>query len=288
MLANPNILSSTRALLGGLIDYAGLFPPAALDLPAAWRNYQEYRNGPNQWALGRFVIPATKLSELRQLPSGKTAGSSLTVLVGANVDKDLAAAAEVGADSVELKASTVTQIRSAAERLPSGVTAYFEIPTDGNPAGLISAISEVGGRAKVRTGGVTADMFPGPRDLARVMQACADEQVPFKATAGLHHPVRSLHKLTSGPGSDSVVMHGFLNVFIAAALLRAGEERQKINRLLEDQNTDSFHFENGYVKWKDEELDVEQIEDARKNLAIAFGSCSFDEPLSDLKKLGML
>ena len=131
-------------------------------------------------------------------------------------------------------------------------------------------------------------MFPGPRDLARVMQACADEQVPFKATAGLHHPVRSLHKLTSDPGSDSVVMHGFLNVFIAAALLRAGEERQKINRLLEDQNTDSFHFENGYVKWKDEELDVEQIEDARKNLAIAFGSCSFDEPLSDLKKLGML
>jgi hypothetical protein len=115
----------------------------------------------------------------------------------------------------------VTQIRGAAERLPAGITAYFEIPIAGDPAGLVSAIAEVGGRAKVRTGGETADLFPGPRDLGRFMQACAEEQVPFKATAGLHHPVRSLHKLTSEPGSDSIVMHGFLNVFIAAALLRS-------------------------------------------------------------------
>ena len=288
MLANSKLYPSVRALLSELIDYAGLFPPASLDMQTAWRNYQGYRSGPDQWMLGRFVISASRLPELQTAAGGKTTGSALTVLIGSNVEQDLAAAAKAGADSVELKASTVTQIRSAAERLPAGMTAYFEIPIAGDPSGLVTAIGETGGRAKVRTGGVTADAFPGPRDLARFMQCCADEQVAFKATAGLHHPVRSLHRLTSDADSDSVVMHGFLNLFIAAALLRAGEERQKVNRLLEDQSEKSFQFEDGLAKWKDEELDVEQLLDARKNLAIAFGSCSFDEPIAELKQLGII
>jgi hypothetical protein len=256
-------------------------------MKTAWRNYQDYIAGPNRWLLGKFVAPAARLPELFAV-AGKTKGLPLTVLIGQKLEEDLAAAAAAGAASVELKASTVTQIRGAAERLPAGITAYFEIPIAGDPAGLVTAIAEVGGRAKIRTGGETVDLFPGPRDVARFMQACADEQVPFKATAGLHHPVRSLHKLTSDPESDSVVMHGFLNVFIAAALLRAGEERQKVNRLLEDQQSQSFRFENGLARWKDEELDIEQIVDARKNLAIAFGSCSFDEPIAELKELGVL
>jgi hypothetical protein len=253
----------------------------------AWNNYQEYLQGGYQWLLGKFVVPASRLSELAAV-AGKTKGLPVTVLIDNKFDEDLAAAAAAGAASVELKASTVTQIRGAAERLPPGMTAYFEIPIAGDPAALVTAIAEAGGRAKVRTGGETADLFPGPRDLARLMQACANEQVPFKATAGLHHPLRSLHKLTSDPESDSVVMHGFLNVFMAAAFLRAGEERQKVNRLLEDQSSQSFRFEEGLARWKDEELDVEQIEDARKNLAIAFGSCSFDEPIAELKELGVL
>ena len=286
-MAKSNIHASLRALLVELIDYAGLFPPAAHDMKTAWGNYQEYSGGLYKWALGKFVVPASRLAELQAVASGKI-GKALTVLVGNNIDQDLAVAAAAGALSVELKASTVTQIRSAAERLPAVVTAYYEIPIAGDPSGLVAAIAEAGGRAKVRTGGPTADLFPGPRDLARMMQACADEQVPFKATAGLHHPVRSLHPLTSEPGSDAVVMHGFLNVFIAAALLRAGEERQKVNRLLEDQNSESFHFDDQLARWKDEELDIEQIVDARKNLAIGFGSCSFDEPMADLKQLGML
>lgn len=287
-MANSKIHASVRALLSEAIDYAGLFPPAALDLQTALRNYQSYRAGPYQWALGSFVVPSSRLPELRAASSHKTANLPLTVPIGSDLDQDLAAAAAAGATSVELKASTATQIRSAAERLPAGITAYFEIPIAGDPAGLVAAIAEVGGRAKVRTGGLTADAFPGPRDLVRFMQACAEEQVPFKATAGLHHPVRSLRKLTSHPDSEAVVMHGFLNVLVAAALLRAGEERQKISRILEDQNAQSFYFEEGRAGWKDDELDIEQILDARKNLALGFGSCSFDEPISDLKQLGLI
>src|SRR5262245_38924762 len=56
-----------RALLGGIIDYAGLFPPAQLPLEEAIRNYARYRTEPESWMLGRFVIPATRLKELAEL-----------------------------------------------------------------------------------------------------------------------------------------------------------------------------------------------------------------------------
>jgi hypothetical protein len=44
-------------LLTGLIDYAGLFPPAKLSLDQAIRNYAAYRQCPERWMLGKFVIP---------------------------------------------------------------------------------------------------------------------------------------------------------------------------------------------------------------------------------------
>jgi hypothetical protein len=55
---------SLRAFLSKLIDYAGLFPPAALDLDSAIRNYARYRQGTDSWMLGRFIIPAERLAML--------------------------------------------------------------------------------------------------------------------------------------------------------------------------------------------------------------------------------
>ncbi len=60
--------ASLRALLSGVIDYAGLFPPAQLPLEQALKNYAEYRAGPDAWMLGRFVCPAAKLAELTEFP----------------------------------------------------------------------------------------------------------------------------------------------------------------------------------------------------------------------------
>src|SRR5262245_47431436 len=51
-------------LLAGILDYAGLFPPAALDLPSAVNLYAGYRRGPHAAILGRFVCPAGRLAEL--------------------------------------------------------------------------------------------------------------------------------------------------------------------------------------------------------------------------------
>ncbi len=56
--------ASLRALLAGVIDYAGLFPPAKLPLDRAVRHYARYRTEPEGWMLGRFVCPASRLMEL--------------------------------------------------------------------------------------------------------------------------------------------------------------------------------------------------------------------------------
>lgn len=282
--------NSVRALLSGIIDYAGLFPPASLDLKTALSNYSTYRKGDAAFMLGRFVVTA---GDLEQLPHTPGEPLPLTVLVGPDVDRDLELIRPERnpgrkIDSIELKASTPAQIRSAAARMPEGVTVYFEIPAAQDPREILRAISEAGARVKMRMGGATPDAFPGSRDVARFLHACAEADVAFKATAGLHYPWRGVHPIGAEPDSPSVLMHGFLNVFLGAAFVRAGLEMVQAVRLLEDQSPQAFRFEPECVSWRDEQVETDQIADARRNLAISFGSCSFEEPVAELRALGLL
>jgi hypothetical protein len=279
------VYDSARACLSGLIDYAGLFPPAELPMNAAVGNFLQYSKGDHAWVLGRFVTPAAQIGAMSAAAAGQAI--SATALLTSATDAEIAAVVQANIDTVELKAGTPAQIRTAAERLPSGLTCYFEIPSAQDPRECVRAIADAGARAKVRTGGPTEDAFPGSRNLARFMHACVDANVPFKATAGLHYPLRGSHPV-AGPGSAEVVKHGFLNLFLAAAFLRAGMELGQAVRLLEDQTAKPFAFTEDGVNWRDESLDTDQIEDARKHVGIAFGSCSFEEPIAELKRLKIL
>ena len=60
-------MSALRALLSEVVDYAGLFPPAALPLPAVIKNYEEYVPSENNWMLARLILPADRLSEFATL-----------------------------------------------------------------------------------------------------------------------------------------------------------------------------------------------------------------------------
>src|SRR5215470_18548612 len=88
---------SLRDLLSGLIDYAGLFPPAALDMPTAAREYAEYRESEYRWALGRFVIPVARLDEFEKaaesfMPDGGVEENNLwrlSALGGGDLSSDL-------------------------------------------------------------------------------------------------------------------------------------------------------------------------------------------------------
>jgi len=56
--------STCVTFLKGLIDYAGLFPPARLTLDATLENFLSYRAGSFAWMLGRLILPAPRIDEL--------------------------------------------------------------------------------------------------------------------------------------------------------------------------------------------------------------------------------
>lgn len=291
-------MKALHMLLRKSIDYAGLFPPAGLDLGKAVANYAAYLAGPDAWALGRFVVPASQLSELaRALPdhARNTQPWHLAALAGRDVAADLDAIAgfnQIGGparvNAFELKAGTPREIAALGRLLPDHLQAYIEIPIDRDPASLVAAIEQVGRWAKVRTGGVTRDAFPSPANLIRFITACVEHRVPFKATAGLHHPLRAEYRLTYEPDSERGTMFGFLNLFLAAAFLAAGMDRQQVVMLLEERSLEAFQVDAGQISWAGAPLSGEDIRRAREEVIHSFGSCSFTEPLSELQELHLL
>lgn len=290
-------------LLAGLVDYAGLFPPAALDMPDAVREYAGYRRGTHAWMLGRFVLPVARLGEFAQaadllLPRDPKSAWPLAVLASADPAETVKlvgefncrhAAAGAGAavvDTLELKASTPAEIAMVVPKLPTWLVPYVEIPL-ADPAPLIDALARHHGRAKVRTGGIAAAAFPTAGEVARFIVACTKAGVPFKATAGLHHPLRGEFRLTYEPGSPSGTMFGFLNVFLAAALARTGADERDVAALLEERDAAAFAFAEDGVRWRRHHLSADVLRAAR-DAAVSFGSCSFREPVDDLTALGLL
>jgi hypothetical protein len=299
-------MSALRALLRESIDYAGLFPPAGLGMAEAVANYAAYRRGPHAWALGRFVLPAGRLVELEQaaedlLPRSPSSDRwRIAALLGADAARELDAVGEFNSrhaadgagaaavDTVEAKAESSEAVERLLARIPSYLLPYVEIPIGRDPAPLAAAVASAGGRLKVRTGGVTADAFPSSADLARFIRAARDAGVPFKATAGLHHPLRAEYRLTYEPGGACGTMFGFLNLFLAAAFVRAGGDDDDVARLLEERDPRAFRFDGEEVEWRGQRLDQDAIRRARDEVIISFGSCSFTEPIGDLQSLGLL
>jgi hypothetical protein len=296
-------MSAIHVLLRNSIDYAGLFPPAGLDMRSAVDNYASYRTSEDSWALGRFVLPAGQLGQFEQAADkylGSTSASQpwqLAVLSGADLGSDLASVARFNhrpnpaggmnatIDTIEIKAGSVSAVQDTMRRIPEHLQAYIEIPIDHDPAPLLGAIAWVGARAKVRTGGVTRDAFPSPHDLIRFLAACIRAPVPFKATAGLHHPLRADYRLTYAADSPQGPMFGFLNLFLAAAFLRAGMDEANAVQVLEEGASQAFRFEEEAINWRGHHLGPSDLRLARQEVMISFGSCSFTEPLGELQKL---
>ena len=290
-------MSAVRILLQSLIDYAGLFPPAGLDMDAAVRNYAAYRKGEDRWALGKFIVPASRLAEFERAAAPLVEPTDpwpLSVLGGSDLNHDLAMILEhryhptrgLAIESLETKAASTVEIDHAT-RIPRDLATYIEIPIAAPPDNLLAAIRLVGGRAKVRTGGVKADLFPPSADVARFLVACAAARVPFKATAGLHHPVRCVRPLTYEKNSATGPMHGFLNVFLAAALVQGGMNAANAAQILEESDPNEFSFDDHGASWRDRRATRDALATSRSTFALSFGSCSFDEPIAELKELGL-
>jgi hypothetical protein len=251
------IPGSLRALLSNLIDYAGLYPPAALPLREVSERYQTYRQSPHSWILNRLILPAAKLQE-----SGVGEDWRISLLVD---DEPGVLPAQV--ETLETKLARRLSLPTYCEAPPDQVTDAF---------------------AKLRTGGLSEDSIPSPETIAGFLHRAAARRLPFKATAGLHHPIRSQRALTYAADSPRATMHGFVNVFVAAAFAWYGHERDQLLEILTEEDTRAFQFAENELRFRGRTLSTVQIQAARDEFAHSFGSCSFEEPISDLRQLGFL
>jgi hypothetical protein len=298
-------MHTLRVLLTGILDYAGLFPPAKLDMAETVGSFARSRSCSESWMLGRLIVPVARLEEFERaaaelLPPNEEEDmwlvSALTAPAGDEaLAKDIETilafnerhlAADQGAayiDVVEIKAGSAKAIDQAIACIPDDLYPYFEIPLDGDARGLLAALAGHEAGAKIRTGGVTPDAVPSVEEVAGFIAACAAAEVPMKATAGLHHPLRHRSESLGGP------MHGFLNVFGAACVAWCERADVKaIEAILNEQHPDRFRFEDETMTIGEHTLSAEGVEEARERFAHSFGSCSFDEPREDLQSLHLL
>lgn len=256
----PGLGTARRALFDRLIDHAVLFPPASLGMDAALEVDRWARGTPEAWLLHRFLVPASKLPDVP---------AELDVPLGVIVDAELDDPLDPRVDTLEARLERAPLVEGHAANV------FLEVRPGDESA--LREVAERGADAKVRCGGATPDMFPSPGELAEFITGCRDAGLRFKATAGLHHPIR-----------DGIV-HGFLNLLAASVLAHAGgaDARELIDVLLADE-PDAFGFTDDTFRVAGREFGVEQIAATRRELFVGFGCCSFSEPVEDLKKLWIL
>src|SRR5215210_6414604 len=168
---NENIQESVRALLAGIVDYAGLFPPAALSMPEAVINYATYKNSNYKWMLGRFVLSVDRLDEFSEGAGDFISRASdawkLSVLASEDIYATVRKVEEFNAgnapraviDTLEVKADSVEQIEKIAEAVPPQINTFFEIPIGAELSELAVNLALKDQRAKLRTGGVVPEAF---------------------------------------------------------------------------------------------------------------------------------
>ncbi len=298
MSTSTPLQPTARVAFERLIDYAGLFPPAKLEMGPALAEYEMSRNGPYAWMLGRFIVPASRIEEL--LAHAGTSQIPLSVIVDAGGDarawfgnaahvlerlqnyrrndaRISIEALEVPLPRLLSKRETyeamIGQFAMLAERYGlRDLPTYVEIQRDERFGDLvvptIAALARYGIGAKLRCGGVVASAVPSPDEVGTFLAASGDAGVPFKATAGLHHPVRHFNE------AAGFTMHGFLNLLAAASQRTASEAALAAIVAAEDHRDFSV-------------LDVEELRRGRQAF-IAYGSCSFNEPIEDLIALSIL
>ncbi|MEV4627879.1 hypothetical protein AB0J90_16485 [Micromonospora sp. NPDC049523] len=272
-------------LFAGLVDDAAVFPPGSASLDDAVVAHREHRAAWYADLVGPLLLPA---SALVHLPALLHPDERIDVGVIGDVPirrlSGLLAAADPRLVPRQLEAAVakrgedplpgLTELLALGADLPK-MDLYAEIPLTW---GLLAALDRIaqaradGVRvaAKFRTGGLAAELFPSPVELAAVIRACRDRDLPFKLTAGLHHALRHTDPETG------FTHHGFVNVLVATTAAAEDAEVAEIAELL--ASGDPLRL-----------VEPARIRrDGPRPLWRGFGSCSIDEPLTDLARLGLM
>ena len=290
-----------RAALAGLIDYAGLYPPASLDLAHVVANHQRYARSGEGWLLGRLVVPLARLEEVHPLIGrDDVSPESWTISVLARPGDRLDSLEDritsfnqrhpgSAVVAVELAAHTVGDVSRIAGDVPERYERYIELALGDHLPELLDAVAVGGCYAKVRTGGVTSDAFPSAAALSAFIAHCVARDLPFKATAGLHHPIRGSYRLTYEPQSPSGVMHGFVNLVVATGLLSVRRiDDIGAASILETSDAAAFGMEGDGIRFGPHRLTIDECNSARAHVLRSVGSCSFEDAVADLRRIGWI
>ena len=332
---------SLRTFMHGLIDYAGLFPPANLPLNEAIDDYIKHLKGENSWMLGKFIIPISKLDDLDVFVTlfDDIGGLKLSVLGSGgnsddeylnNISQDITIINDyrnkhhgnVKIDVYECKlpsnSPSEKTMKKATDLLNENNLSHYHEFTELPYVGInysteedesswdkivlptVKMISSFDGAGiKLRCGGIVKEAFPSVEQVAAMIQTCALSGISMKCTAGLHHPIRHF-----ADEYDSY-MHGFINAFGAGVFTSKFPNPENLkekyrmfillSHMIDEQDGKNFRFTDEKMIWKvgDDrdtvfEFDNENIKDCRKKRMISYGSCSFQEPIDDLKQLGWM
>ncbi|MET9302881.1 hypothetical protein ABZX66_26505 [Micromonospora aurantiaca] len=275
-------------LLSGLVDDAAVFPPGNAPLPDAVTAHRTHRTAWYADMVGPLLLPASEIQRGSLSGLVDPAEGLVIGLIGDTgldqLPQALDALAPDGVTARQIEAPVakrgedpqpgLAELMTLAGRL-DGTAVYAEIPLT---FGLMGALDTLAGAraaglpvaAKFRTGGLAAELFPTPAELAAVICACRDRKLPFKLTAGLHHAIRHRDPETG------FTHHGFVNVLGATLAAVGGAEVDGAAELL--AATDPVRV-------------VEPARahrDAERPLWVGYGSCSISEPLTDLIRLGLV
>lgn len=305
---------AVHALFDRLIDDASLFPPASLSMKQALRAHARNRESAYRSMQGKFVVPFSRLDELHAardtaVPLSLSViydGSSTDLRAGVERDLGAIAAARNGdnltIDSIEVKLTATYEPATfalAAAALGEAwsdatVAVWLEMPYDGgwrlSPEITFAAIAQTRAAAppnvaigvKLRCGGTNAEAIPSIRDVTAFLLAVQRAGIPWRATAGLHHPFR--HR----SAQFGVPMHGFVNLFVAGIALHAGAlDEGRLPDVLAEHDARAFAIDPRHMAWRDVSIETEAIAAARA-FAVSYGSCSFSEPVNDLRELGIV
>jgi hypothetical protein len=258
-----------RILMSGLVDDAGLFPPEHLAMGPALDRYRSNLAEADPVLSHRFVCPASRLAELGDhLTSGDHVQLSLILdrpLPTVDTDPRLSMVA------LEIPPRTTAPWPETA---PPGLPTYAEVsPRDPEQDAVLDAFQARGWGVKIRCGGITADLFPAPGQLAALLQHAVARGLPVKATAGLHHAVGYRDPAS---GFDHF---GFLNLLLATHRALAGQRSPAIWEILTSRNAAALAAE---ARALDRDTAY-----AVRAIFTSYGSCSTSEPIEDLRRLDL-
>ena len=299
------ILDARTAAFAALVDYAGLFPPASLDMVDAVDVYRAARRSDARWVAGRFLCPASRLEELASvLLTSFTAGEDpweIGVIVDAGQGEGVSAAQNFHAEmqpaaivaSTEARPgdaapATITVLVDSLLSIQPEVVPFVEVipprPFGAQIAAVEAALAEHGrvGGVKIRCGGPTASLFPDPTTVASFILAATNAQLPFKATAGLHQPIRHYD------AELGTWHHGFVNLLVAAAAAEAGHGIETLTTIVADADPEAFTISTAFITWRELSIPGPAMRRVRTRGFVAYGSCDFFEPIEALADLSFL